>query len=105
MMETEPRNSVDFFFLSWPGFCASEPWPLTLAINSFFPSGETTTAPGYQPVGIRPATALDCPIAPGAGLLTLPSSRPKVSLSPSHDLAPSRTTATQLFVPLATYKV
>src|SRR5207248_11686635 len=54
---------------------------------------------GYQPVGNKPAIAL------GAGLPTPPSPRPKVSFPPSHDLEPSRTTATQLLVPLATYKV
>src|SRR5262249_46916273 len=61
-----------------------------LATYSFLPSGETWIAPGYQPVGIRPTT-----------LLSLWSTFNAASV----EAAPSSTTAIQLFVPLATYKV
>jgi hypothetical protein len=62
---------------------------LTLATHNVLPSGVRSTAPGYQPVGIRPRTAL----ASGA------------SLSLPRHFFPRRTTATQLLVPLVAYSV
>src|SRR4051812_8907020 len=59
----------------------SEPWPLTLATDSCEPAGGGRPAPGYQPVGIRPRSR--------AG----PAS-----------FLPRSITATQLFVPLATWR-
>src|SRR5262245_53436177 len=90
MSETEPRKSCVFLPSATGRGWLSEPSPLTLATNRRFPSAERRTAPGYQAVGISPATALrfDRPAA-----------------KPSDTLAPSRTTATQLFVPLVTYRV
>src|SRR5579871_2105820 len=97
MTDTEPRWSCEFLPLAagrgpWsPTRCRlTEPCPLTLATNNLLPSGDTTKAPGYQPVGIRPAREL------AAG-------RPGAAASDA--FAPSRTTATQLLVPLAAYSV
>ncbi len=66
----------------------SEPTPLTLATNSFLPSADRSKAPGYHAVGMRPSRALFSSLT-----------------SVSADRRPSRTTATQLLVPLATYSV
>src|SRR5437016_3761841 len=89
MSDTEPRWSCEFLPFSAGRGWLREPWPLTLATHNVLPSGVSSTAPGYQPVGIRPRTAL----ASGASLS-----------SPTHFL-PRRTTATQLLVPLAAYSV
>src|SRR5829696_5597069 len=61
-----------------------------LATNSVRPSDDSASAPGYHAVGIRPARRLV------SG---------NFECSPSIAFVPSRTTATQLFVPLATYSV
>src|SRR5208337_3852277 len=93
MIDTEPRWSCELRPLASgrgvlsADFCQlREPWPLTLATKSFLPSGETRTAPGYQPVGISPSSLLS-------------TGR---SFRVEQDLAPRRTTAMQLLVPLAT---
>src|SRR5437870_10334866 len=62
-----------------------------LATYSVLPSAESTIAPGYQPVGMRPATMLVFGRSLGS--------------SPSDDLSAKRTTAMQLLLPLATYSV
>src|SRR5436189_64829 len=88
MIEIEPRWSCEFLPISAGRGRLSAPRPLTLATNSFLPSAETKTAPGYQPVGISPATRLK-------------SGRSFAA----QDFEPSRMTARQLFVPLAAYSV
>src|SRR4051794_16632836 len=96
MIDTLPRWSCEFFPFSSargplsPAFRPlREPSPLRLATNSVLPSSETSTAPGYQAVGISPASRLSRGDGPSA----------------ADDPVPRRTTATQLLVPLATYSV
>src|SRR5947208_11443953 len=90
MIETDPRRSWVFLPSATGRGWLRAPTPLTLATNSRLPSADSRTAPGYQAVGIRPATALRF-------------GRP--AAAPSDTSSPSRTTATQLFVPQATYRV
>jgi hypothetical protein len=90
MIETEPRRSWVFLPSATGRGWLRAPTPLTLATNSFLPSAERRSAPGYQAVGISPATALRF-------------GRP--APAPSDTFSASRTTATQLFIPLVTYRV
>src|SRR5436305_10569173 len=90
MIDTEPRWSWELCPLA-PFFIGpTEPRPLTLATYSVLPSFDSTTPPGYQPVGIRPSGRL--------GMWSLGN-----SLSRSIRPLPSITTVTQLLLPLATY--
>src|SRR5262245_27642849 len=90
MIDTEPSQSCVFLPSAAGRGSLRAPTPLTLATNSFLPSADTTTAPGYQAVGISPATVL--------------CSGRSAAVS-SDTFLPSRTTTRQLLVPLATQSV